>query len=207
MGAREALQGLGRTRREPPHELRRLFVAAGADPERPFVATCGSGVTANSLIFAARLLGNRDTRLYDGSWSEWGADPATPVVGVDPDAVTRAIEDRGALLDLKKAEGLDTGKFEEDTLKAGEFDGGLYGLNAGINSFAIVANPAIFKAAGVALPDDTTWTWDDYTKLAAEATGYAVLSRRGYIVSVAASTFSAAAVRIHDGAGNPTCGG
>ena len=61
-----------------PDEIRRLFVGAGAEPERPFVATCGSGVTANSLIFAARLLGNRDTRLYDGSWSEWGADPASP---------------------------------------------------------------------------------------------------------------------------------
>ena len=59
-------------------DIRRLFVAAGADPDKPFVATCGSGVTANSLIFAARLLGNRDTRLYDGSWSEWGADPKTP---------------------------------------------------------------------------------------------------------------------------------
>jgi thiosulfate/3-mercaptopyruvate sulfurtransferase len=61
-----------------PEEIRRLFEGARVDPERPFVASCGSGVTANSLIFAARLLGNRDTRLYDGSWSEWGADPATP---------------------------------------------------------------------------------------------------------------------------------
>ena len=52
--------------------------AAGVDPTAPFVASCGSGVTASSLIFAAHLLGNRDTRLYDGSWSEWGADPSTP---------------------------------------------------------------------------------------------------------------------------------
>jgi len=59
-------------------ETRRLFAEAGADPEKPFVATCGSGVTANSLIFAAHLLGNDKARLYDGSWSEWGADPATP---------------------------------------------------------------------------------------------------------------------------------
>ena len=59
-------------------EIRRIFSEAGIDPDAPFVATCGSGVTANSLIFAARRIGNRDTRLYDGSWGEYGADPATP---------------------------------------------------------------------------------------------------------------------------------
>ena len=62
----------------PESELRALFAQAGIDPARPFVATCGSGVTANSLIFAAHLLGNESTRLYDGSWTEWGGDPATP---------------------------------------------------------------------------------------------------------------------------------
>lgn len=61
-------------------ELKRLFNEAGVDPARPFVASCGSGVTANSIIFAAHLIGNDATRLYDGSWSEWGADPATPKV-------------------------------------------------------------------------------------------------------------------------------
>ncbi len=59
-------------------DIRRLFEAAGASADSPFVATCGSGVTANSLIFAAHLVGNDKARLYDGSWSEWGADPATP---------------------------------------------------------------------------------------------------------------------------------
>jgi len=63
-----------------PDEVRRLFADAGVDPAKSFVASCGSGVTANSLLFAAHLLGNDDTRLYDGSWSEWGADPATPKV-------------------------------------------------------------------------------------------------------------------------------
>jgi thiosulfate/3-mercaptopyruvate sulfurtransferase len=59
-------------------EIRRLFDEARVDPLAPFVASCGSGVTAISLIFAAHLLGNDRNRLYDGSWSEWGADPATP---------------------------------------------------------------------------------------------------------------------------------
>lgn len=58
--------------------LQAEFEAAGIDPSAPFIASCGSGVTANSLIFAARRLGGRGQKLYDGSWSDYGADPATP---------------------------------------------------------------------------------------------------------------------------------
>lgn len=63
---------------KPSGELRRAFEAAGVDLSRPVVTTCGSGVTASVLLFALHLIGKDDCALYDGSWQEWEADPATP---------------------------------------------------------------------------------------------------------------------------------
>lgn len=59
-------------------QLRDAFAGAAIDLERPIVTTCGSGVTASVLVFALHRLGVDDSALYDGSWSEWGADPHTP---------------------------------------------------------------------------------------------------------------------------------
>lgn len=61
-----------------PDDLRALFRQAGIDPDRPVVASCGSGMTASVVLFALHLAGGKDMALYDGSWAEWGADPATP---------------------------------------------------------------------------------------------------------------------------------
>lgn len=59
-------------------ELKAAFDAAGVDFDKPMITTCGSGVTAAIVLFAARLLGKKDVSLYNGSWSEWGSDADTP---------------------------------------------------------------------------------------------------------------------------------
>jgi thiosulfate/3-mercaptopyruvate sulfurtransferase len=63
----------------PAESLRRRIAAAGIDPARPIVATCGSGVSACALIHALHLLGHDQVALYDGAWTEWGGRADTPI--------------------------------------------------------------------------------------------------------------------------------
>ncbi len=60
-------------------EIRDVFQKAGIDLTKPVITTCGSGVTAAILTLGLTLLGHNNNSLYDGSWSEWGSDPDTPV--------------------------------------------------------------------------------------------------------------------------------
>jgi multiple sugar transport system substrate-binding protein len=84
---------------------------------------------------------------------------------------------RGALLDLAS---VDVSKFAEGTVDSGRINDKLVGVNAGINSALIFANPKVFEKAKMDLPDDTSWTWDQMLEVAAE-----VASKAGVPVGIA----------------------
>ncbi|WP_334020729.1 sulfurtransferase [Alteromonas sp. S015] len=64
----------------PVDQLNAVFERANVDLRNPIICTCGSGVTACIIGVAALLCGATQVSVYDGSWSEWGADTQYPVV-------------------------------------------------------------------------------------------------------------------------------
>ncbi|WP_305812370.1 sulfurtransferase [Photobacterium leiognathi] len=49
-------------------------------PNQRLIFSCGSGITACILALAAHCVGRNVLTVYDGSWTEWGANERYPVV-------------------------------------------------------------------------------------------------------------------------------
>src|SRR5690606_39889288 len=74
--------------------------------------------------------------------------------------------------------------FVEGTEASGDIEGKNYGVNAGINTPVIMVHADRLEELGIEMPDDTTWTWDDWLELAtsiSEASGGEVIGTSTFI--------------------------
>jgi multiple sugar transport system substrate-binding protein len=130
-------------------------------------------------MIAAYMKANPDVKIsgQPGEFSSYWDKLATQTAGGQaPDIIQMDMNyiseygTRGALLDLSS---VDTSKFVEGTVDSGKINDKLVGINAGINTAVILANPKVFEKAKMDLPDDKTWTWDQMIEVGAEATSKA----------------------------------
>lgn len=62
--------------------LKQYFMkAGGVDAKSRVITTCGSGMTACTLLLALDVIGNKNVSLFDGSWTEYASSPRSVIVG------------------------------------------------------------------------------------------------------------------------------
>ena len=114
----------------------------------------------------------------NNDWSAYWDKLATMTAGNNaPDVIQMdesyiaAYGAREALLDLNTVKGnLDLSAMDPKVLETGNVAGTLVGAPIGVANFSVAANPEVLKKAGVSVPSDETWTWDQFGEAAAQVT-------------------------------------
>ena len=110
-----------------------------------------------------------------GEWGSYWDKLATQVAGTNmPDICQHdesqiaAYATKNTLLELTTQKALDLSSVDPKVLDTGKVAGKVYGVPVGIAVFSVAVNPAVLAQAGVALPNDKTWTWDEMVAAAAQ---------------------------------------
>jgi len=108
------------------------------------------------------------------SWNDYQMRLATQAAANDIPDVFMFIDpfmyeyiDAGHMLDLRTvADYLDLSDFPEITFAdvTGP-NGEIWGVSTGHSGHGMIINPAVFERYGIDLPDDTTWSWDDFKEI------------------------------------------
>ncbi|GAA4511193.1 ABC transporter substrate-binding protein [Brevibacterium yomogidense] len=99
---------------------------------------------------------------FSGYWdklaTQTASNDAPDIIQMD-EKYLREYADNGALMDLSD---MDFSDVDDAIIESGRTEEGLFGIATGINAMAMMTNPDIIEDAGLEMPDDTTWTWDDF---------------------------------------------
>jgi multiple sugar transport system substrate-binding protein len=126
---------------------------------------------------AVRLWAERTGRTVNtepANWEDHWASLTTQVAGGNPPDLMqqdyqylKEYVQNGSLLALDDhvPDPLTTDQIPEDTVNSGRFDGALYAISMGYNTFALVSNQGVLADAGEEQPDDTL-TWSQFFDLA-----------------------------------------
>ena len=114
---------------------------------------------------------------WDGYWDSLATKAATgemPDVVQTVDPYVLEYGRNGQLADLTQfGDQLDLSPYDDAILTDSAEDGKVYGVPGGLTTYSIWTNPDVLEKAGIDLPDDKTWSWDDYADFANEVTSKA----------------------------------
>ena len=114
------------------------------------------------------------TGYWDKLATQFAGGDAPDVLQMD-EAYIDSYGTQSSLLDLETvSDVLDLSAMDDAVLETGRLaDGTLVGAPLGIGIFSVGVNPTILEQAGLEMPDDTTWTWEDFDELSAAVTEWA----------------------------------
>lgn len=177
--------------------MKRILAAAAAAMLAVSATACGGGDDGSGgktkVVFSywgsdsrqklteaaiAKFEAKNPTIDIEGDFSDWDSyyeKLATKAAAGDaPDVMTIEIRGlaeyagRGVLADMNGK--VDTAGLDQGVLKAGQIDGKQYAIPTGVNAFPMIVNKATLEKYGQEVPDDKTWTWDDYIEISRNVT-------------------------------------
>lgn len=98
---------------------------------------------------------------WDGYWDQLATQTAaqdTPDVMQMDLVYLRDYLENGVLLELDQ---VNTDEFADELVSNGIVDDTMYAMPVGSTTLTYGVNPALYEEAGIPMPDDETWTWDD----------------------------------------------
>lgn len=103
---------------------------------------------------------------FDKLATQFAANDAPDVVMLNEQQLGAYVKRKAlGVLDAVKTDG-----FDKAAAGAGVIKGERYGAAGGINTMTLLANPKLIEGLGLTMPDDATWTWQQYSDFAAQVT-------------------------------------